>query len=138
LVKTITDGEFVIKRVLEPVYTTQNAQVPYIIQRGAVSITGKLNFIAADESPYLAMINNSQPQLQLVIGNGVAGAGQVQVQVDVQQAAYEAAKLNFGKAAVAYDATFAAVASTANAGISGGYSPGKVTLINGVAAGTYV
>ncbi|MFD2421673.1 phage tail tube protein [Amycolatopsis pigmentata] len=138
LVKTVTDGEIVLKRALEVAFTTQNVQTPYIIQRGAVSATGKLNFIAADETPYTTMLANTQPQFQFVIGNGAAGANLVQVQVDVQQAAYETAKPNFGKAAVAYDATFMAEANTTNAGVSGGYSPGKVTLTNAVAPQSYV
>ena len=138
LVKTVTDGEVSIKRALEPVWTTQNSQNPYVIQRGAVSVAGKLAFIAADETPYTTMINNTQPQLQLLIGNGAAGASLVQMQIDCQQAAYETAKPNFGKAAVAYDTTFAAVANTTNGGVSAGYSPVKVTLTNAVAAQTYV
>ncbi len=138
LVKTITDGEIAIKRNLEAVFTSQLAQTPYIIQRGAVSATGKLNFIAADESPYLAMINNTQPQLQLVIGNAVAGAGLNVFQVDTQLAAYETAKYDSAKDAIAYQATFAAIANTTNAGISAGYSPVKVTLTNAIPAGTYV
>lgn len=138
LVKTITDGEIAIKRALEPVFTTQLAQTPYIIQRGAVSVSGKLNFIAADESPYLTMINNTQPQLQFLIGNGIVGAGQLQVQVDCQNAAYNASKYDSGKAAAAYQASFDAIANTTNAGTSGGYSPAKVTITNAIAAGTYV
>lgn len=138
LIKTITEGEITIKRELEPVFTTQGAQTPYIIQRGAVSVAGKLKFVAADESPYLAMIGNTQPQLQLIIGNGVSGAGQVQVQYDAQNAAYNSAKYDAGKAAVMYDVGFDAIANTTNAGTSGGYSPVKVTLTNAIAAGTYV
>jgi len=138
LVKTVMDGEITIKRALEVVFTTQNVQTPYIIQRGAVSASGKLNFIAADESPYTTMLNNTQPQLQLLIGNGVSGAGQIQVQVDCQNAAYATAKADFGKAAVGYQTTFDAIANTTNAGTSGGFSPLKVTLTNGIAAGTYV
>ena len=138
LVKTIPDGEIVLKRVLEPVFTAQNSQAPYIIQRGAVSVSGKLTFIAADDSAFQNMINNTQPQLQLVIGNGVGGAGLVQVQVDVQLCAFETAKLSFGKAAVMYDVTIVGVANTTNSGLSGGYSPAKVTLTNNVAPQTYV
>lgn len=137
-VKTVMDGEFTVKRMLDAVFTSQLSQNPYIIQRGAVSVSGKLNFIAADESPYLAMIGNTQPQLQLILDNGVAGAGQVQLKVDCQLGAYNAAKPDFGKAAVGYQATFDAIANTTNAGTSGGYSPSKITLINSIAAGTYL
>lgn len=138
LVKTVTDGEIVFKRALEPVWTTQNSQAPYVIQRGPVSVSGKLNFIAADETPYTTMLANTQPQLQLVIDNGGAGAALVKMQVDCQNAAYETAKPNFGKAAVAYDVTFMGEANTTNAGASGGYSPAKVSLTNAVAPQTYV
>lgn len=138
LVKTITEGEVTIKRELDAVFTTQLAQVPYIIQRGAVSIDGKLKFVAADESPYLAMINNTQPQFQLVLGNGLAGANLVQVQVDCQLASYDTSKLDFGKNAVMYDVVFSGIGNTTNAGISGGYSPAKVTLTNAVPPQTYV
>jgi hypothetical protein len=137
-VLTVTDGEVSLKRALEVVYTTQLTQNPYIIQRGAVSVSGKLNFIAADESPYLAMINNTQPQLQLIIGNGTVGAGQAQIQVDCQQAAYNAAKYDAGKAAVAYQVGWDGIANTTNVGTSGGYSPVKVTLTNAIPSGTYV
>ena len=136
-VKTVTDGEVAIKRVVEEVFTTQNAQTPYVIQRGAVSVSGKLTFVAADETPYTTMIGNTQPQLQLIVGNGGAGAALVQLQVDLQNAAYSAAKYNAGKAAVMYDVTFDAIANTTNSGVSGGYSPGKVTLTNAVAPQTY-
>lgn len=138
LVLTIMDGEVSFKRALEVVFTTQLAQTPYIIQRGAVSVSGKLNFIASDETPYTTMLANTQPQLQLLIGNGVVGAGQVQVQVDCQNAAYATSKPDFGKAAVGYQTTFDAIANTTNAGVSGGFSPSKVTLTNAIAAGIYV
>lgn len=137
LVKTVAEGEVAIKRELDAVFTTQNAQVPYIIQRGAVSIDGKLKFIAADESPILAMLNNTQPQFQLVLGNGGAGAALVSVTVDCQLAAYETSKVDMGKTAVMYDVTFAGIANTTNAGFSGGYSPTKVTLANAVPPQTY-
>lgn len=138
LVKTITDGEITIKRELEVVFTSQLAQSPYIIQRGEVSVAGKLNFVAADESPYLAMINNTQPQMQLVISNGLSAAAQLSAQVDCQLASYTTSKYDAGKAAVMYQVGFDAIANTTNAGTSGGYSPAKVTLINAIAAGTYI
>lgn len=137
-VKTVMDGEFMIKRVLEPIFTTQNSQSPYIIQRGAVSATGKLAFVAIDETPFTTMIANTQPQLQVVLSNGLAGTSLASITINCTNAAYETSKPNFGKAAVAYDTTFYAVANTTDAGSSGGYSPIKVTLANAVAPYTYL
>lgn len=137
-VKNVGEGEISIKRVLEPVYTAAGVQSPYIIQRGPVTVTGKLKFVVADESPLTTMLSNTQPQLQLVVSNGQTGAAQVAVQIDCQQAAYKTAKIDSGKAAIAYDVDFEAIANTSNAGASGGYSPIKITLTNAVASGTYL
>lgn len=137
LVSTVQSAEITIKRNLEDLYTLSGLQTPYHIQRGEVGVTGKLNFVAADESPYLAMINNTQPQLQFKTDNGTVGAGQKQFLVDIQNAAYETAKYNAGKNAVEYDVTFAAISNSTNAGASGLMSPIKVTVINGTAAATY-
>lgn len=138
LVATVTEGEIDIKRELEPIFTTQNAQTPYIIQRGKVSVAGKMTFVAADETPYTTMIQNTQPQLQFLLDNGVVGAGQIRFTVDIQQAAYRIAKYQAGKAAVEYGVEFDAIFNVTNAGTSGGMSPIKVTLLNGLSGGTYV
>src|SRR5258706_218546 len=67
LVKTVMEGEITFKRELDVVFTGQLSQNPYIIQRGPVTVGGKLRFIAADESPYTTMLLNTQPQLQWIL-----------------------------------------------------------------------
>jgi hypothetical protein len=137
--KTIGSWEIKITRKLKPYFTGQNSQNPFVIQRGAVTATGKLVFaVPADEAKSLLyMLNNTQPQFQWLVSNGLAGASLLSLQVDVQAAAFETAKINRGAEAVGYDDTFKALANTTNAGASGGYSPLKVTLQNAVAAGTF-
>lgn len=137
LVNTVTDGEITIKREVNPYYTATGTQNPYIIQRGGLSVEGKLGFVAADESPLLYMLNNTQPQVQLVLDNGLAGANKITFQIDCQIAAFTAMEPDGTKAAVEYGGTFTAVLNTVNAGGSGGYSPIKVSVTNNVAAGTY-
>lgn len=137
-VVTITDGEFNFKRVIEPMFTVQGSQSPYFIQRGPLSVTGKMSFVAADETPYLNMIQNTQPQLQFVLDNGLGGASDIKVQVDLQKAAFTTAKYNPGKAAVRYDVTFEGVANATNVGGSGGLGPATVSVINAVDLTQYV
>ncbi|MFI5814851.1 phage tail tube protein [Streptomyces sp. NPDC051643] len=134
---TITDGELTIKRELTPYYSSTGTQNPYVIQRGALSVEGKLNFIAADESPLLWMLNNSQPQLQLLLDNGLTGPNKVVYQVDCQIAAFTESEADGSKAAVEYSNNFTAVFNTTNAGGSGSYSPIKVSITNNVPPGTY-
>jgi len=135
LVTTSTDGELTLTRELSPYYTTTGAQNPYIIQRGGLSLAGKLNFVAADESPLLYMLNNTQPQLQLVLDNGLTGTNKVTFQFDIQVAAFTEVESDGTKAAVEYSTSWNAVLNTVNAGGSGGYSPCKISVTNNAAAG---
>lgn len=137
LISTITDGELTIKRELKPYYTVNGAQTPYKIQRGGLSVEGKLNFVAASESPLLYMLTNTQPQLQLVLDNGLAGTSKIVFQIDCQVAAFTESEPDGTKTAVEYGDSFMAVLNTTNAGGSGGYSPVKVSITNNVPPGVY-
>lgn len=137
LINTVTDGEITIKREVNPYFTVTGTQNPYVIQRGGLSVEGKINFVAADESPLLYMLNNTQPQLQIVLDNGQAGTNKITFQIDCQIAAFTQMDPEGTKSAVEYQGTFMAVLNTTNAGGSGGYSPIKVSVTNNVPAGTY-
>lgn len=138
-VKTIESGEYTLKREAAAKFTGQNSQNPYIIARGALSAAEwKSSFVAADESPLLYMRNNTQPQYQLIISNGLSGAAALAMQLDMQQAAFTAVKANYGKELIGFDASGKAVINSTNAGYSGGMSPIKLTFSNAIAAGTFV
>lgn len=136
LVPTVTDGELTITRELAPYYTANGAQNPYIIQRGGVSVAGKLNFVAADESPLLYMLNNTQPSLQILLDNGLTGTNKVTFQFDFAIAAFTEVEPDGSKTAVEYGTSWNAVLNTSNSGGSGGYSPCKVSLTNNVPPGS--
>jgi hypothetical protein len=138
LVQTVTDGEIDITRELQPVFTANGVRTPYLIQRGGLSVAGKFNFSAvSDESVLLYMLNNTQPQVQIVADNGLAGNAQIIVQIDMQSAAFTQADPDTGKAAVGYQSSFAANFNTTNAGGSGGQSPIKVSVTCAVPPGTF-
>lgn len=136
---TIGDWELKITRKLKQIFTAQNSQNPYITQRGEVSATMKLDFSApgTETNAFLAFINNTQPQIQIVIDNGLTLGNALGMTIDVQVGAYDTDKIDRGGEAVAYSGTVKPMANTTNAGASGGYSPVKVTLRNALAAGTY-
>lgn len=138
LVNTVTDGEVDIVRELTPIFTATGVQTPYIIQRGGLSVNGKLNFGAvSDESALLYMLNNTQPQVQILASNGLAGNAAITIQLDVQVAAFTAAAPDTSKAAVGYQDSFEAVFNTTNAGGSGGMSPVKVSVTCAAAPGSF-
>lgn len=137
-IKYCADGEVNIKRQLDVVFTGQGSQNPFVIVRGTLGVAGKLNFVAVpDEGQFLHMLNNDQPQLQLLIDNGLSSAAHGLFQIDCNQAAYKDFVPETGKAAVGYQGAFDAIDNTTNAGISLGYSPAKVTVLNNVAPQTY-
>lgn len=136
-VVTVLDGEVNIKRELGVYFTAAGVQTPYIIQRGPLSAAGKFTFIAADESPLLYLLNNTQPQIQIISSNGLSGTNLVTVQVDIQTAAFQTATPDDSKTAVEYQTEYKAVLNTTNAGGSGGYSPLKVSVTCNIAPNTY-
>lgn len=132
LLSDIQEVGVTITRDVKPQFTLQNAQAPLIIGRAGVEVTGKMTFLAQDETPLTTLFNNTQPQLQYLINNGLAGANLLQVQIDMQLGAYDATKLQASEAFLKYGVTFRSVANTTNAGFSGGRSPIKVTVTNAV------
>jgi len=138
LIAYMQEWECTISRKINVQYTANNTQQPYIIQRGEVGVAWKFNFSKPpDETVLLPLLNNTQPQVQVVATNGGAGAALLSLQLDSQVCAWDTAKLNRGDEAVGYDVTAIGIANTTNAGASGGYSPIKVSLQNSVAGATY-
>lgn len=137
-VKAVPNAKITFKRMCEPDFTVQGAQSPYIIQRGPLDVTAEYEIIMADETHYNYMINNTQPQFQFLINNGLSGANLIQIQVDAQQAAMTKADMDDSKANLRYKMAFDTIANTANAGGTGGGSPAKVTVTNAVPGNTYM
>lgn len=136
---TLGDWELTISRKLKQVFTGQNSQNPYITQRGGLTAAMKLGFAAPsnETNSLLALLNNTQPILQIIADNGGAAGAALGITIDVQVGAYESMKIDRGGEIVAYSGNVKPMANTTNAGASGGYSPVKVTLRNAITAGTY-
>lgn len=133
--KTIEEWSVTLTREIKAQFTAQNVNTPYIIQRGPLSVSGDLKIgKPADETVLLYYLNNTQPQLQIVVDNGVVGANQLSLQLDVQSAVFVPVTIDFGDLAIGYAASYTANANTTNAGASGGRSPIKVTLKNAIAS----
>lgn len=132
---TTREWEITITRAQKPIYTNQNLQTPFIIQRGAVGVTGNLRFAApADETALGYLNNNTQPQLQILVDNGGATTAQRRLTLDLLLSAFDTVEIDRSEEIVAYASTLVANANTTNVGASGGYSPIKVTTINNTAS----
>lgn len=136
---TVGEWEWKISRKLKPVYTGQNSQNPFIIQRGSVGVTSKLTFAApsTETNNLLALLNNTQPQVQWTADNAGVGAALLGITVNTQVYAFDTAKIERGGEIVAYTCTGKPMPNSTDAGASGGVSPIKITLQNAITAGTY-
>lgn len=133
---TIREWELTITRQLKVEWTSQNAQTPYIIQRGAVAVTAQLHFaVPADEAPLTRYLANTQSALNILIDNGQATTAQRRLTMNINTAAIDTTEIDRSEEAVGYNATIVGIANTTDAGASGGYSPVKVTTINNTATG---
>lgn len=137
-ISTIAEHAITLSRVVKPMNTEQGSQQPYVIARGKQSNSGKLTIgPAIDDSALIAMLANTQPQLQFVSSNGLSGANLVSVQVDIIQAALTTADIE-GDVLFGFSVPFKVPhVSTSSGGItttgaSGGKGAVKVTLQNAV------
>lgn len=127
-VANMVSGKVTITREVEPEFTLQNSQNPYVIQRGGLSATFSATFIANDETYLLDMLNNTQPSLNIAF---TATSGQT-ITFSGTQAAFLTAKPNFGKKAVEFDVTGKFVFNSTDIGTTGGLGPLTVSVTNSI------
>jgi hypothetical protein len=133
-VATLRTGKITMNREVEPEPTVNGLQKPLGMARAGFSVTTDLTFIAQDESIYNHMINNDEPQVQLIFS---AGANQ-SIQFDFQQMAFQNIKPDYGAKVVRWATqTNKCVFNSTNVGTSGGQGPMKITLVNSLPSGTY-
>jgi hypothetical protein len=128
-INDVVAADVTISRQLKAYWTLSGQQTPYVIGRNGLAIAGKFTELAQNETPMLNMLNNIQPQLQIVLSNGLSGANLLSATFNCQIAAYDTAKL-MGNDEIEYEVSFKGIANTTNAGGSAGYSPGSVVLQN--------
>lgn len=138
LVATIGEWALNFKRVIEPIFTGQNSQNPYVIFRGKLTCSGSFTFPAVNnENQLTILLSNTQPQVQLIVTNGLSSTSTLTLQADSQTTAYTTSVIDRSRASVGYQVTWDSIANTTNAGGSGGYSPAAVTLVNNIAPNSY-
>jgi hypothetical protein len=133
-VNDLAEWEFALNRVVDPLPTTDGTQSPYTIARGKFTATAKLTFQpSVDLTALTYMLNNTQPQLQIVYSNGLAGASNITYTINVQLGAFDTANINESSALFGYDVTAKLIANTTNAiGWSGLYSPISIAVNNSI------
>lgn len=136
-VKDIGEWSVTIGRALKVYNTDDGSQLPYLIARGKQPNTGQMLITPAiDESALIALLANTQPQLQFVASNGLSGTSLVQVQVDIILGSYQTADIDDSTELFGYTVPFKPIHTAASSGgitttgASGGKGAVKVTVTN--------
>lgn len=135
-VTTLIDGTCDIKRAVNVIHTLDGTANPYKVFVGPASVSGKLAFVAEDETELTRYLTNTQPSLVLDFLQGT-GAATTEVKLQMTKAAYTLGTINRGKDFVAVDVNYTAIANATDIGASGGYSQIKATLQNAKPANTF-
>lgn len=131
----LQSGELNIKRTSAEAVFALGAQDPYVIHVGGVEVDGKFTFVAVDESPFLAYLNNTGPgALSATFQQGVNSI----VKFVCTNTQYDDAKVTRGKAYVEIEASFKAILNSTDVGASAGLSPIAVSITNSLPSATYV
>lgn len=131
----VRDWEVSIKRKIAVQHTSQNSQAPYIIQRGDLEVDAKFMVSKPSDETFLDyMRSNTQPQFQLSVSNGAAGAAARSLTIDAAAAAFDSVEHNFGDEAIGLDCTVKCISNTTNVGASGSRAPAKFTVTNAIAS----
>lgn len=108
-----------------PVHVQDGNQGPRYIWVGAMVIEGKATLLMEDDTYYTQFINNTQPTLAFNFTQGTTG-----LLFTMSKATWRDPTIDRGGSYVKLDIGFKALGNTTDAGLSGGYSPTKVTLSN--------
>lgn len=133
---TLADGNCLIQRAVEPIFTVDGNQRPYQLFAGAVNVSGALTLVFESDTELGFYLNNTRPPLSIDFTQG-AGASAQQVLLNMTKCAFTVAKIERGKEYIELSVNYKALANTTDAGASAGYSPIKVTLKNAKVSGTY-
>ena len=128
----ISEWSISLERELMVAHTANGEQGPYVIGRGPLKVSGKLTFIALDESPLTTgLLTNQQPALVITVNNGGSTGALRELALTMTKAAYSEANQK-RETLLGYDVSFQAMANATDAAASGGLSPIKAVLNNAV------
>lgn len=128
----ISEWSISLERELMVAHTANGEQGPYTIGRGALKVSGKLTFVALDESPLITgLLTNQQPALVITVNNGGSTGALRELAITMTKAAY-AETSQKRETLLGYDVSYQAMANATDAAASGGLSPVKAVLKNAV------
>lgn len=138
LTPLIVDGSIEWKRDVDIINNVDGNQAPYSVFLGPLDVTGKVQVIAEDETWLTYYEANTQPSIELLFSNNLAAGALQSLDVFFNQIGFPDGAPDGSKDHLEYALDFEAIANATDANTSGGgMSPGRVTVKNTLATGTY-
>lgn len=131
-----TDGSITMTRKAEAIFGINTEQGPYEVFVGALDVTGSLTFVMENDDQLTNFLSNTQPALVFTWAQG-AGATATSISFTVSKGAYTTAVIDRSPDHVQLTVDLTGIATTTDAGATGGYAPIKWELENAVVSGTY-
>ena len=131
-----TTGSVTMTRKAEAIFGINTAQGPYEIFVGALDSTANFTFVMENDDQLLNFLNNTQPTLNLAWSQGT-GATATTIAFNIDKGAYTTAVIDRSADYVTVAVDVNAIATTGDAGATGGYAPIQWYLENAVVSGTY-
>jgi hypothetical protein len=129
----VEELDLTFSRNVTPVFTVDGTSDPSQIWQGPLSVSGRIMFLAADETEFTRYLGvTSFPAVVVTLTQGTAT-----IVVTMTSVVYTTAKIERGDDFSQVSVQFEAIANATDAGASGGLSPAKVVLTNSVAGSTY-
>jgi len=132
----VQSGELQLKRDVKVLNTVDGVQGPYAVWLGPLAATGKLTFIAADETEFLRYLNATNPALTVNFEAG-SGASLVGIDIAMQSVSYRGAKVGRGQDYTTVETDFSAIGNTTNVGASGGFGACTIVTKSAISSSTF-
>ena len=131
-----TTGSVTMTRKSEAIFGIDTAQGPYEIFVGALDSTANFTFVMENDDELTRFLNNTQPTLNLAWQQG-SGATATTVSFNIAKGAYTTAVIDRSADYVTIAVDVNAIATTTDAGATGGFAPIQWYLQNALPSGTY-
>lgn len=131
-----TNGTVTMTRKAEAIFGISSDQGPYEVFVGALDATGNLTFVMENDDQLTNFLTNTQPALTFTWAQGT-GPTATSISFTLSKGAYTTGVIDRSPDHVQISVDITGIATTADAGTTGGYAPIKWELQNAVVSGTY-
>jgi hypothetical protein len=126
----VKEWSVTISRPLQVENTANGSPDPYaIVRTGKTVVTGKLTYVAKDESPLTALMAGTVQPIVINIDNGLLTTANRNLTLTMTSGIYDSGQM-VRDTPIGWDMSFKALMNSTDAGASGGLAPIKAVLKN--------